>query len=114
LCDILLVLLIIFMVITPMTQNGMDIIVPESGGQGNGKPIILSVEADGSFFINTEKYDDRSTFGTRLKEIYLIRGDKTAFVQAHDKVPYQEVINAMDTAKMAGVDTLSLIPYKTR
>ncbi|MCP5108944.1 MAG: protein TolR, partial [bacterium] len=58
LCDILLVLLIIFMVIAPMTQEGMDVKIPEVGGPGTETPVVLTIDQDGTLELNKEKIEN--------------------------------------------------------
>ncbi len=111
LCDILLVLLIIFMVITPMTQAGMDVRIPEMG-PGRGPQIVLTIEKDGSISVNTEKFDTLEALEERLTEIYRYRPRKVIFVQAYEKIPYKDVVRVIDVAKGAGVDTICVMPQK--
>ncbi len=111
LCDILLVLLIIFMVITPMAQTGMDVRIPEMG-IGEGFQVVLTIEKDGSVNVNAEKYVTLEALKKRLTEIYNPRPKKVIFVQAHEKIPYKDVIRVMDAAKGAGVDTICVMPQK--
>ena len=110
LCDILLVLLIIFMVITPMAQTGMDVRIPDMGG--NGGPVVLTIEKDGQVRVNAETYDTLEALEKRLFEIYMHRPKKVIFVQAHEKIPYKNVVKVIDVAKGAGVDTICVIPQK--
>jgi biopolymer transport protein TolR len=115
LCDILLVLLIIFMVITPVAQAGMDVRIPETGpGRDDGKPVVLTIEKDGLFKVNNETFESLQALETRLTDIYLYRSTKTIFVKAHAKIPYKEFIRAIDIVKKAGVDTICPIPTKYR
>ena len=113
LCDILLVLLIIFMVITPVAQAGMDVRIPETGGDiGKEIPIVLTIEKDGLFKVNNETFESLEALESRLIEIYFYRSTKTIFVRAHAKIPYKEFIRAIDTVKKAGVDTICPVPIK--
>jgi biopolymer transport protein TolR len=114
LCDILLVLLIIFMVISPMAETGIDAALPGEGINGPVGPVVLTVERDGLITVNHEKFADLETLEKRLTEIYLHRANKTIFVQAHEAVPYQRVIDAIDTAKHSGVDVICAIPVPLR
>jgi biopolymer transport protein ExbD len=109
LCDILLVLLIIFMVITPMTQEGMDVRIPEMGPDG-GPQIVLTIERDGSISVNAEKYDTLGALEIRLAEIYRYRPNKVIFVKAHEKIPYKDVVKVIDVVKGVGVDTICVMP----
>lgn len=112
LCDILLVLLIIFMVITPMVQKGMDVKLPETTTEAGAAPqglIVLTLKSDLSVMINQEQVE-MNMLGGRLREIYEVRQDKTIFIRAYAKVPYSAVIEMIDIAKGAGVDTTGIIP----
>jgi biopolymer transport protein ExbD len=114
LCDVLLVLLIIFMVITPLVQKGIDVKLPEtqsdsSGGQPAGL-VVITLNKDLSVDINKENYADFKSAGDELRRVYSIRVDKTVFLRADMKVPYSKVVELIDICKAAGVDTLGLIP----
>lgn len=112
LCDVLLVLLIIFMVITPMIQRGIDVKLPETTTDTGGTPVGLIVVT----LLKSFKVDiNRTVFefdqvSDQLKIIYAGRHDKTIFIRADAKVPYRKVIELIDIAKGAGVDTTGLIP----
>ncbi len=112
LCDVLLVLLIIFMVITPLVQKGIDIKLPETSADTSATPqglIVLTLKKDLSVTINQEQIEMNMLQG-RLRSIYEVRQDKTIFIRADAKVPYRYVIEVIDMAKGAGVDTTGIIP----
>jgi len=112
LCDILLVLLIIFMVITPLSQKGMDIKLPETSAESGATPIglvVMTLMTDFSVDINKEIYSFDQV-EDRLRQVYSARQDKTIFIRAYAKVPFYKVIELIDIAKGAGVDTTGLIP----
>ncbi|MEW5902433.1 MAG: biopolymer transporter ExbD [Acidobacteriota bacterium] len=113
LCDVLLVLLIIFMVITPIVQKGMDVILPEtqadtSGGIPTGL-IVLTLKPDLTVLINQQEVEMK-VLPDELRRIYSARADKTIFIRAYTKVPYSRVIELIDIAKGAGVEKLGIIP----
>jgi len=113
LCDVLLVLLIIFMVITPIVQKGIDIKLPEtstdtSGGMPTGL-IVLTVKKDATVLINQTSVELK-VLQEELRRIYSARQDKTIFIRADAKIPYSRVIEVIDIAKGAGVDVLGIIP----
>ena len=109
LCDILLVLLIIFMVITPIAQNGIDIQLPETeaemGTQSNA--IVLTIERDQSIKLNTELVS-REFLLSRLRDQYQTRQNKTIFIKADKSLLYKEVLGVIDIAKGAGIEVLGI------
>jgi biopolymer transport protein ExbD len=113
LCDVLLVLLIIFMVITPIVQKGIDVKLPEtSTDTGGGMPtglIVLTMKKDLSVLINQQAVDLK-VLQDELRRIYSARQDKTIFIRADAKLPYSRIMEMIDIAKGAGVDTLGIIP----
>jgi len=112
LCDVLLVLLIIFMVITPMVQKGIDVKLPETTADTGSTPqglIVLTLKKDLSVLINQEAIEMNMLL-SRLRTIYEARQDKTIFVRADAKVLYSSVIDLIDIAKGAGVDVTGIIP----
>jgi biopolymer transport protein TolR len=113
LCDVLLVLLIIFMVITPMVQKGIDVKLPDTAQDtGGGIPagiIVLTLKKDLSVMINQEQID-LAMLQDRLRAIYSARQDKTIFIRADAKLPFVRVMELIDIARGAGVETLGLIP----
>jgi biopolymer transport protein TolR len=113
LCDVLLVLLIIFMVITPIVQKGIDVKLPEtSADTGGGMPtglIVLTMKKDLSVLINQQPVDLK-VLQDELRRIYSARQDKTIFIRADAKLPYSRIMEMIDIAKGAGVDTLGIIP----
>lgn len=114
LCDILLVLLIIFMVITPVAQRGIDVKLPETGTEGSTGPsqgIVLTLEQDGSIKINQAP----TTFDmldSELRSIYQTRTDKTIFIRADETQSYKQVLRVIDVAKGAGIEVLGVIPER--
>jgi biopolymer transport protein TolR len=113
LCDVLLVLLIIFMVITPLVQKGIDVKLPEtsessSGGQPTGLIVLTLKDADIAD-INGSPTELRSLL-EELRRVYSTRQDKTIFIRALAKLPFAKVMEIIDIARGAGVETLALIP----
>jgi biopolymer transport protein ExbD len=120
LCDILLVLLIIFMVITPVMQKGIDVKLPETqsgtepGGAQDVRGIVLTLESDRTVKINQDTVDMNLLENT-LRDLYQTRTDKTIFIRADETLNYQDVLRIIDIAKGAGIEVLGVIPerYKT-
>lgn len=110
LCDILLVLLIIFMVITPVVQKGIDVKLPEAGETEGGRTsgsIILTLEENLSVKLNAEEVP-RELLLERLRDEYQTRTNKTIFIRADKSVPYSEVLKVIDAAKGAGIEVLGV------
>ena len=112
--DVLLVLLIIFMMIIPMSRKALDAQLPDPTPQDkDAKPnpdqIVLEVLPNGQFAIDKEPHT-RDDLYQRLKEIYAPRPDKIIFVKGDPEVLYQDVIFAMDQARGAGVKVIGLTP----
>ena len=111
--DVLLVLLIIFMVIVPMSRKAIDLQLPDpnppqSAASPPSDQIVLEVCTD-SYAINKQAVT-KDALRSRLKEIYDPRPDKIIFVKGCDVVKYQEVIFAMDAARGAGVKVIGVPP----
>ena len=114
--DILLVLLIIFMLVIPMSRKALDLQLPdptETTQSENPPPqIVLEVMPGERFLVNKEPLT-RETLGTRLKEIYDGRPEKIIFVKGDPKVKYSDVIFAMDVSRGAGVRVIGMSPKET-
>jgi biopolymer transport protein ExbD len=119
LCDILLVLLIIFMVITPVAQKGIDINLPEQNTSepGSKQPggLVLTLEKDSSLKLNQETVP-REILESRLRQIAQQGSQsRTIFIRADKTVPYREVLRLIDLTKGAGFDVLGVMtqPYES-
>ncbi len=112
LIDVLLVLLIIFMVITPLLQKGFDTQVPQKAQNQTNSPsnvIVLQIDANGGLSIN-KKSVTFNDLGDELNAIYSTRPDKVLFVDGDDNVRYEDVIKAVDIAKSQGkVETIGFV-----
>lgn len=128
LIDVLLVLLIIFMVITPMKPSDFKAKIPQEtkqpGGEPNPDTLIVTVNSDYSLKLNLEK-----DFGTienpnklieKLEIVFAQRTEngvfdesnknivKTVFIKAPRSLPYGEIVKVVDAVKIAGADPISL------
>ena len=114
--DVLLVLLIIFMMIVPASRKAIDLQLPDPNPPQNVTPtesdqIVLEVLPGGQFEVNNQLVSGGlSGLLTRLRDVYNGRPDKIIFVKGHPEVTYQDVINAMDTARGAGVLIIGVPP----
>jgi biopolymer transport protein ExbD/biopolymer transport protein TolR len=120
LIDVLLVLLIIFMVVTPVAQRGLDIALPQPPPPGapadpNPNQVVLALDdspAGPVISVNKSPVATIDELENRLKDIYQARSDKTIFVRAAGSVAYGRVVEAMDAAKAAGVERIGIISEK--
>jgi biopolymer transport protein ExbD len=112
LVDILLVLLIIFMVITPILQKGFSTQVPQKAETTSNAPstaIVLQISKDGSMAINRQPVTMQD-LGEKLGAIYATRADKILFVDVDDKSAYEPVVKALDIARGPGkVETIGFV-----
>ncbi|MGB6192787.1 MAG: biopolymer transporter ExbD [Terracidiphilus sp.] len=114
--DVLLVLLIIFMVIVPMTPRGESALVPKpataNGPQGKSSDVVLEVlKGEGSdiiFRINNQGVS-RQELPARLAAIYANRAARVLFVKGDDKVSFAQIAQAIDISHAAGVDRIGLL-----
>jgi biopolymer transport protein ExbD len=117
--DIMLVLLIIFMVVTPMLQKGVSVDMAKVNNaedmQNADKDdaIILAVTRDGKMYLGSKAVTlDQIT--TAVKDLLANRIDKTVFVRSDARAKYGEVVKAVDEVRAAGVDNLGLLTEKNQ
>ena len=117
LIDVLLVLLIIFMVITPLTPKGLETLVPQPPPPGtppskaDDRTVVIIIERNGAMKINTEDTTE-AALGPRLEEIFKTRAERVVFVKGDPNIEYQYVARAIDTAKGVGIDKVGLMTAK--
>jgi biopolymer transport protein TolR len=108
--DVLLVLLIIFMVVTPVTQRGLDTSLPELKSDGPVDPTVLVLELEAAgITLNKAPIASLPDLEERLRSILDTRADKTLFVRAAGDVGYGRVVEALDVARGAGVDRIGIL-----
>ncbi len=114
--DILLVLLVIFMTITPLTPKGLDAAVPQPPPPGAPPPppdelaktIIVSIDSAEVIKINQQVYE-KSQLGPALLDIFRTRNERVMFVNANPELLYNAVVEVIDIAKGSGVDKIGLM-----
>jgi biopolymer transport protein TolR len=112
LCDVLLVLLIIFMVITPMVQKGVDVKLPDTSSEQSSTPagvIVVTLHKNLKVDIN-RNFFEFNLVEDELRRTYAPRQNKTIFIRAEATVPYKKVVELMDVTRAAGVEILGIIP----
>ncbi|HUL34509.1 MAG TPA: biopolymer transporter ExbD [Candidatus Eisenbacteria bacterium] len=117
LIDILLVLIIIFMVITPLTPKGLDTLVPQpspnqqQNQELENKTVVVQVLKDNKLKINNED-TTWDGLGPRIEEVFKDRAEKVAFIKGDNDVLFQQVARAIDIMHNAGIDKVGLITAK--
>ena len=123
LIDVLLVLLIIFMVITPLTPKGLDALVPQPPPKDQQKQppppdrtiVVQLIDHGAGNPPGIKINQDDATWETlqgRLEDIFKTRAEKVMFVKGDDNVPFADVASVIDIAHSAGVDKVGLITAK--
>jgi biopolymer transport protein ExbD len=113
--DIMIVLLIIFMVITPMLQKGVDVKLPQAGNtkerKDEPKTIVVAVRKDTTTYLGTTKLESQAQLLPQIKERLqdLPEGARMIYLKADDQLPYAEVMKVMDLCREAGVEEVALI-----
>jgi biopolymer transport protein ExbD len=115
LIDVLLVLLIIFMVITPLTPKGLDALVPQPNPKDKqvdpdvmNRTIVVSIDASHEIKINQEP-TSINALGGRLEDIFKTRNERVMFVKGDPSLHFADVAQIIDIARGAGIDKIGLI-----
>jgi biopolymer transport protein TolR len=117
LVDVVLVLLIIFMVVTPILQMGIDVEVPPKVEVNTPPPpnqdeqLVILIKKDGTY-LNSAKMADTNKLKTTLASILGSRkspDDRVVFVNSLDDVPFDQAVVAMDAAKAAGAHKIGFL-----
>jgi biopolymer transport protein ExbD len=112
LIDVMLVLLILFMVVTPMTTRGLDAALPQKASVAPSSPppaLVLVVEQD-RLSLNQQPLASLEDLEARLRNAFDARSDRTLFLKASGVVSYRRVIEALDVARGAGAERVGLLP----
>lgn len=115
LIDILLVLLIIFMVINPSKQRGLEAQVPQPAAQGPKPPIgnMVVVQVLGQDVLKINQEDSSwETLEARLTDIFKTRAERVAFIKGDDNVKFEQVARAIDIMHSANIDHVGLMTTK--
>jgi biopolymer transport protein ExbD/biopolymer transport protein TolR len=116
--DVMLVLLIIFMVITPMLLHKVQIdmvkvdnavAMPDAD---KDDAIVVAVTRDGAVYLGQDKVDDLGKLGSTVKDKLADKTDKTVYVRADSRAQYRAVEDAIDDVRTAGVKEVGLLVQK--
>ncbi len=110
LVDVMLVLLIIFMITTPLFERGIDVSLPQSATNNisGAERIILTIPKDKNYVYFNSQPVNRSLMKGYLEQIFSGRQDKTIYLFADKSVPYGNVMSIIDEVKLAGIETVGL------
>jgi biopolymer transport protein ExbD len=117
--DIMLVLLIIFMVVTPMLQKGVSVEMAkvenpqDMQDADKDDAIIVAITRDGSMYVGSTKVG-LDELSSKVKDQLANRIDKTVFLRSDARAKYGEVVKAVDEVRAAGVDNLGLLTEKVQ
>ena len=117
--DIMLVLLIIFMVVTPMLQKGVSVDMANVNNPRDMKDadkddaIVVAVTRDGKIYLGNTQMSKEDLTG-QIKDRLSNRLDKTVYVKSDARAKYGDVVAVVDEVRSAGVDQLGLLTEKTQ
>ncbi len=118
LIDVLLVLLIIFMVITPLTPHGLEALAPQPPPPntpppppGQDRTVVIVIDKDKSMHLNQDPITEEA-LGARLTDVFKTRAERVVFVKGDPELDYQTIAHAIDIAKGAAIDKVGLMTPK--
>jgi biopolymer transport protein TolR len=110
----LLVLLIIFMVVTPLVQRGVDVQLPNAlntTGMPDNPEVVLSIKKDGSLFIKETKVT-METLQNALEEAFLTVSEKKLYLRADQDLDFGKIVDIIDVIREAGIELVGIITEK--
>ena len=113
--DVMLVLLIIFMVVTPMLQKGVSVDLAKTDNPHRMEDadkedaLLVAVMRDGKTFLGTEQVKDIAELTTKIKDKIANKVDKRVYLRADARAKYGRVVEVVDNVRAAGVDQLGLL-----
>lgn len=111
LCDVLLVLLIIFMVMTPLVQKGVDVQLPTASNRiemPEDPDVVLYIREDGTMFVNEEKVEENALY-IMIEDAIMTASDKKLYLKADQDLEYGQIVDIIGTLKDAGVEDIGII-----
>jgi len=114
LCDVLLVLLIIFMVVTPLVQKGVDVKLPTAMNtidMPENPEVVLNLRKDGVIYVN-EDLVTMETMQQALEDVLMTASDKKLYLKADQDLEYGAIIDVIDIVKAAGIEIIGIIADK--
>ena len=114
LCDVLLVLLIIFMVVTPLVQKGVDVKLPSAlntSSMPDSPDVVLAVKKDGTIYVNEDKVT-MENLQNALEEAFLTVSEKKLYIKADQDIEYGKIVDLIDVMREAGIEIIGIITEK--
>jgi len=111
LCDVLLVLLIIFMVVTPLIQRGVDVRLPVALNTINmpeNPEVVLSIKKDGSMYLGQDQVT-MENLQIIIEEAFMTASDKRLYLRADGELEYGNIVDVVEILKAAGVEIVGII-----
>ncbi len=111
LCDVLLVLLIIFMVVTPLVQKGVDVRLPtalNTISMPDSPEVVLAIRRDGTMWVNQEQATMENLL-SKLEEEFLTASEKKLYLKADQEIEYGKIVDIIDIVKEVGIEIVGII-----
>jgi biopolymer transport protein ExbD len=113
--DIMLVLLIIFMVVTPLLQKGVSVDLAKTKNPREMREadrddaIVVAVTRDAKIYIGSDQIAIKDNLGAKVKDMLAAKVDKTVYIKSDRRARYGDVVDVVDIVRASGVDTLGLL-----
>jgi biopolymer transport protein TolR len=114
LCDVLLVLLIIFMIAAPLIQQGVDVKIPSALNTINmpeNPEVVLSIRKDGTMYVNQDIVTLDKLQST-LEEEFLTVAERKLYLRADQDLEYGKIVQIIDVLREAGIEVVGIITEK--
>lgn len=115
LCDVLLVLLIIFMVVTPMLQKGVDVRLPEAFNVVNqpdpASQVVLAIKYNKDIYLNQDRVT-KDNLKQKIEEAFENRTDRTLYLKADIDLEYGEILPLINIVREAGIEIIGIVTEK--
>jgi len=110
LIDVVLVLLVIFMVVTPMLQKGVDVILPkaEFAQKKESVKMTLTIKRDGQMFLEMDRVP-KTRLEDKLISLFENREDKALYIKADETLTFDKIMEVMDLCTKAGIKEVGLM-----
>jgi len=111
LCDVLLVLLIIFMIATPLIQKGVDVTLPPALNaikMPESQEVILAIKKDGTMLLNQNPVT-QDNLQMLVEEAFLTATDRRLYLMADQELEFGSIVSIIETLREAGVEIVGIL-----